>query len=544
MSKKKHQQNQLENKVETQNNTTTESQQNEQTDATNPQEHGRSMTEMLGILAVIGVLSIGGIQGYTYAMNKYHANEVVNELNLLNAQLAIFMNGIHDDEAVMSLGEPYDNGEKINTGGYAFAYGCGQDPDSNSPCDLDETGYYMTLEGIPEDVCKSASQMTANMMNLVEQRINGHTDNRGILCQEENNQLTFLFDANDGQGFDNDNGDDNDEGNATNPNNPDVTLPKEDEEEETTTTTFETTTTTPIITQTGTYTIGGECRSNSDCNNGYYCHICGGDCNSLSGTYGECWKTSNSIRNKPSSAPFWISNSSNMTYWSANNLCQAMGMRLVSLSDFDCPSVSSSWCNTSKVSAMEEAYNWSYAWTTSTNCSYNESKNCIITDHGGVCGGGCYSNAMYAICTDGSSWVDPETTPYITVTQYETTTYQGDCADAYDADKVQYAYEYCASRGGVMEASYFDCDLVKGYGTGRKCEDLQSWATNVNNQADKYYIIGIYPQGESTFAHCKLPYGIRVYSNSEVWVTWANDNQQPLCKNDYYQLNQEVTELK
>ena len=39
------------------------------------------MTEMLGVLAVLGVLSIGGVQGYRYAMNKYHANEVVNEFS-------------------------------------------------------------------------------------------------------------------------------------------------------------------------------------------------------------------------------------------------------------------------------------------------------------------------------------------------------------------------------------------------------------------------------------------------------------------------------
>ena len=49
------------------------------------------MTEMLGVLAVIGVLSIGGVQGYRYTMNKYHSNEVINELNILNAQLAVFM---------------------------------------------------------------------------------------------------------------------------------------------------------------------------------------------------------------------------------------------------------------------------------------------------------------------------------------------------------------------------------------------------------------------------------------------------------------------
>ena len=43
-------------------------------------ETGRSMVEMLGVLAIIGVLSIGGIAGYTMAMNKYQANEIVNTI--------------------------------------------------------------------------------------------------------------------------------------------------------------------------------------------------------------------------------------------------------------------------------------------------------------------------------------------------------------------------------------------------------------------------------------------------------------------------------
>ena len=45
-------------------------------------QSGRSMVEMLGTLAVMGVLSIGGIMGYSYAMDKYRANEVMNDVNL------------------------------------------------------------------------------------------------------------------------------------------------------------------------------------------------------------------------------------------------------------------------------------------------------------------------------------------------------------------------------------------------------------------------------------------------------------------------------
>ena len=37
---------------------------------------GRSMVEMLGVLAIIGVLSVGAIAGYSKAMNKYKLNKL------------------------------------------------------------------------------------------------------------------------------------------------------------------------------------------------------------------------------------------------------------------------------------------------------------------------------------------------------------------------------------------------------------------------------------------------------------------------------------
>ena len=45
----------------------------------NETEQGRSMVEMLGVLAVIGMLSIMGIAAYTIAMNRYRANEILTE---------------------------------------------------------------------------------------------------------------------------------------------------------------------------------------------------------------------------------------------------------------------------------------------------------------------------------------------------------------------------------------------------------------------------------------------------------------------------------
>ncbi len=46
-------------------------------------ESGRSMVEMLGVLAVIGVLSVGGIAGYKYAMKKHQLNEFFNSLSIV-----------------------------------------------------------------------------------------------------------------------------------------------------------------------------------------------------------------------------------------------------------------------------------------------------------------------------------------------------------------------------------------------------------------------------------------------------------------------------
>ena len=44
---------------------------------------GRSMVEMLGVLAIIGVLSVGAIAGYSKAMFKYRLNKFSETMNML-----------------------------------------------------------------------------------------------------------------------------------------------------------------------------------------------------------------------------------------------------------------------------------------------------------------------------------------------------------------------------------------------------------------------------------------------------------------------------
>lgn len=47
---------------------------------TNMNQNGRSMIEMLGVLAIIGVLSVGGIAGYSKAMMKFKTNKTIDQI--------------------------------------------------------------------------------------------------------------------------------------------------------------------------------------------------------------------------------------------------------------------------------------------------------------------------------------------------------------------------------------------------------------------------------------------------------------------------------
>ncbi len=59
-------------------------------------ENGRSMIEMLGVLAIVGVLSIGGIAGYSKAMVKVKNNRLITETSELVMNIRTMYMGQHD----------------------------------------------------------------------------------------------------------------------------------------------------------------------------------------------------------------------------------------------------------------------------------------------------------------------------------------------------------------------------------------------------------------------------------------------------------------
>ena len=46
-------------------------------------ESGRSMVEIIGVLAIAGILSIGGLAGYNYGINKHRTNQVLQDIRLI-----------------------------------------------------------------------------------------------------------------------------------------------------------------------------------------------------------------------------------------------------------------------------------------------------------------------------------------------------------------------------------------------------------------------------------------------------------------------------
>ena len=51
------------------------------------EQSGRSMVEMLGVLAIIGVLSVGGIAGYSKAMAKFKLSKAMDQISTIVANV-------------------------------------------------------------------------------------------------------------------------------------------------------------------------------------------------------------------------------------------------------------------------------------------------------------------------------------------------------------------------------------------------------------------------------------------------------------------------
>lgn len=131
-------------------------------------ETGRSMIEMLGVLAIIGVLSVGGIAGYSKAMNKFKTNKVadnvamiVTNIRTLYAQQQDY-NGLTNATAVQMGVVPDELGTTetltnaflggVTIGAVAVSGLDGETAAAGGTTGANR-GFYVTMNGLTKEAC-------------------------------------------------------------------------------------------------------------------------------------------------------------------------------------------------------------------------------------------------------------------------------------------------------------------------------------------------------------------------------------------------------
>ena len=126
-------------------------------------ESGRSMIEMLGVLAIIGVLSVGGIAGYSKAMNKFKTNKIADNVSMivtnirtlyaqqndyvgLNNSTAIQMGVIPDE-----LGTDATSGTLTNAFQGTVLIDAAQSGNTGAP----NKAFVLTMNGLSREACVS-----------------------------------------------------------------------------------------------------------------------------------------------------------------------------------------------------------------------------------------------------------------------------------------------------------------------------------------------------------------------------------------------------
>ena len=135
----------------------------------NLNQSGRSMVEMLGTLAIIGVLSIGGIAGYSYGMDKYRANRTMNDVRLRAMDVLAQFNATGD----ASL----DNWKNEKT-----IY----------PITLEDETIGIQVDKVPERVCEMMAEGMEHSSSAI--KINAKYVEEDTSDCGDDNTLVFYFD--------------------------------------------------------------------------------------------------------------------------------------------------------------------------------------------------------------------------------------------------------------------------------------------------------------------------------------------------------------
>jgi len=240
-------------------------------------QFGRSMIEMLGVLAIIGVLSIGGLLGYRRAVNNHQANVILDDVNRFAFVIL--------ERSGLELGEVIPKGDFVESGIYTLeGY---QDAEANQ--------FSITVADVPKGVCEPLLDKATVEYKV---RVNPSANEQGKLYDTlntdlclDNNFMVFYF------------------GDTTGVCN----VPDDDGP-------------TP-------------CTTNADCCGGEFCvYVNAIRKNKLGNGSGECQSVSsfNPETAILSNGQKYTHGLSKMNGWSAENWCKALGLNTVTFEELGC----------------------------------------------------------------------------------------------------------------------------------------------------------------------------------------------------------------
>ena len=129
---------------------------------TNNNQSGRSMIEMLGVLAIIGVLSVGGIAGYSKAMMKFKINKTIDQISQIVANTRTLyarqknygnLSGKVAYKANLAPREMFEDGSGSGSYGMTHPFGDFVDIFSSDKSGGDKKAFVIYLSNLPEEAC-------------------------------------------------------------------------------------------------------------------------------------------------------------------------------------------------------------------------------------------------------------------------------------------------------------------------------------------------------------------------------------------------------
>ena len=154
----------------------------------NTAQTGRSMVEMLGVLAVMGVLSIGAVMGFNYGMNKHRANQVLSDIRLIYQETRI-PSVMHNIVNNNSLPENLEI-EQQSAYDYSFSFPDLDDFIYEAPKESEPNLLSVNVENVPQGVCDILLQNKPSYVLML--KVNGKSV---WSCDANTNEMNYVFEA-------------------------------------------------------------------------------------------------------------------------------------------------------------------------------------------------------------------------------------------------------------------------------------------------------------------------------------------------------------